>query len=495
MKLRHIWLILLLLLVQAAVATAGGPFVAYSLKVAESRLQQGKTKENPLRNLGSITAVAGLVYDSPNKDLIIVGRANPGQAEINLDDLVVALRSVLVLDDFPLVSIDRTPETKKTGKQTILFKGGIAQTQFGRDLLTADIALKKLALGQLPDNNWGIRSYFDMLLARAQQTDTNDLVGSRFWFYILGKPALAAREEVFVIREMQIGIKTEVLYAMVKGKPVANLSNFKDANGDAFSAELTKEYLNLCPRHPELGRVKTLLDLVSLAKGVKNIAPANNLDFWLKRYTISMVETLTEYDLLRRQEKVPGKGGKYREVELNGGIELRAKVLRLKAGDASALKEVVLQSRPQSTTLTWTVPLEGWEIPGALPVDEATRVPSPGAAATSDTPLSSAAQPGCSLEAQVRAVGSRPLQFNKPLPAPKVPIPRFEIYRDLVPQSPGGNSPAPLGGDQAPGGVTIDPKLEKKGTGGLEVKKDVLKSRPSEDSLSWPIPGSKGGGK
>lgn len=121
MKLKHIWLIALLLLVRAPVAAAGGPFVAYSLKVAESRLHQGGKKEGPLMNLGGITALAGLVYDSQNKDLIVVGRANPGQDEINLDDLVVALRSVMVLDEFPLVSIDRTPETKKkANKQSCL---------------------------------------------------------------------------------------------------------------------------------------------------------------------------------------------------------------------------------------------------------------------------------------------------------------------------------------------------------------------------------------
>lgn len=334
-----------------------------------------------------------------------------------------------------------------------------------------------------------------MLAERAQQTDAEDVVGSRFWFYILGKPALAAREEVFVIREMQIGVKTEVLYAVVKGKPVTDLSNFKDVNGDAFSAELTKEYLNLCQRHPELGRVKTLLDLVTLAKGVKSIAPANDLEFWVKGYAISPVETLTTYDLLRRQEKVQGKGRGAKEVELNGGIELRAKVLRLQAGDASALKEVVLQSRPQSSALTWQVPLEGWEIPGALPVSEAARAPSPETAAKSGTPPSPSAEPGCSLEAQVRAVGAPPFRYNKPLPAPKVSMPRFEIYRDLVPQSSGGNAPAPIEGGKAPGGVNIDPKLKKKGTGGQEVKKDVLDSRPSEKSLSWPISGPQGGGK
>lgn len=38
-----------------------------------------------------------------------------------------------------------------------------------------------------------------------------------------------------------------------------------------------------------------------------------------------------------------------------------------------------------------------------------------------------------------------------------------------------------------PGGVWIDPKPSKAGKGGAETKKKVLKSRPSDDTLSWPV--------
>jgi hypothetical protein len=46
-----------------------------------------------------------------------------------------------------------------------------------------------------------------------------------------------------------------------------------------------------------------------------------------------------------------------------------------------------------------------------------------------------------------------------------------------------------------PGGVWIDPQPESIGKGGADIQERTLDSRPSEDSLSWPIPSPQGGGK
>lgn len=42
-------------------------------------------------------------------------------------------------------------------------------------------------------------------------------------------------------------------------------------------------------------------------------------------------------------------------------------------------------------------------------------------------------------------------------------------------------------GELEVGGVSIDPQLIRLGTGGEELKEEVLDSRPSEDELSWPV--------
>ena len=40
---------------------------------------------------------------------------------------------------------------------------------------------------------------------------------------------------------------------------------------------------------------------------------------------------------------------------------------------------------------------------------------------------------------------------------------------------------------QKPGGVYMTPQPKSAGKGGSDVRDEVLKSKPSEDSLSWPI--------
>jgi len=418
-------LILALVLLRSRSAGPALSFRAYSLREAQ-RLTGRHAGGRDLTRLGGITALAGMVYDASGRDIILVGRANAGQPAITLDDLVVGLRAVLVRDEFPLVSIDRTPETGRTGKQTILFKGDISDTQFGKDLLEADIALKKLALELLPSGVPQVRSYFTDFLDKAARGDAAGLIGSRFWFYIAGDPSFAAVDGVFIIRQMRIGVKTEVMYASVKGLPVSDPGRVQDASADEFSGQVTEHYFDLCRTYPQVGRVKTLLDVVSLGKGVQTFPPDPELIRWLREYEVTAVATPREYDLLRRQEAVPGSNGM--EVELNGGVELRARVLRLKAGDTSALRDAVLASRPKPDSLTWGVPLEGWEIPDALPVP-ATQTP-----AARRTGGSNSATPACSIEAQVRRPGAPPLAHTGPLPAPAAAMPRFGIYPNLSSQ-------------------------------------------------------------
>ena len=148
--------------------TRAGQFVAYSLAEAERRLKSGAA-EPELSGLAGITRFVGVVHDRVRNDLLVVGQAVPGEAAVALDDMVVALRARLVHTTWPLVSIDRTPETAQTRRQKVRFEGGVENTKFGEDFLKADAFLKNLALGKMSAEIWGIRSYFDMAVERARQ--------------------------------------------------------------------------------------------------------------------------------------------------------------------------------------------------------------------------------------------------------------------------------------------------------------------------------------
>lgn len=72
-------------------------------------------------NLAGINKVEGFVFDSATGDLILVGQKEQDRTVLTLDDLIVALRARFRYNEWPLVSIDPTPDTEKTQMQHIRF--------------------------------------------------------------------------------------------------------------------------------------------------------------------------------------------------------------------------------------------------------------------------------------------------------------------------------------------------------------------------------------
>jgi hypothetical protein len=178
--------------------------------------------------------------------------------------------------------------------------------------------------------------------------------------------------------------------------------------------------------------------------------------------------------------------GKVRVLTIDGGIELKALMLDLNDGSITALRDIVTKSRPSRTPLTWRVPLEGWQLPG-FPT------PAPGITSEIGGPESKG-KIGCTLTTQFFPSGSAQMPQSgffmenyRPAPLPSQG-PNFIISDRLNTGRLVG-----LGGNL--GGIYMAPEPKKIGTGGAEVKKNVEGSRPSEDSLSWPISSPKGGGK
>ncbi len=361
-RVRWIILVSLAMLVAGAGPSQAGPFVAYSLREAEQHAKSAQPGPKA-RLMAGMTRIVGGVYDRANSDLIVVGQGNPGEQKITLDHLVVALRSLLVHHEWPLVSIDNSPQTRRTHKQIVRFNGGIENTAFGKDLLEADIILKKLGLGLLPTEPVGIRSYFDLRVDQAKENAVVGSMASRFWFYPMD-PVLAVREDVFAIQEVRVGVRTEVLGARFEGKSIADLAKVHDKMGDCFAASLTENYNLVSAGYPEINRLRVLLDLAALSWGVNRLPAKPDLRYWLRDYDVRYVETPADYPVLKRESKISGGRGTY-VLQMSGGVELKALVLRLEDGDVTALKEAVLKSRPGPHALAWRVPLEGWHIPGS----------------------------------------------------------------------------------------------------------------------------------
>src|ERR1039458_1499889 len=160
-----------------------------------------------------------MVYDEGNLDVILVGQANYGDDPISLNDLVVAMRAIMVHHESPFVSIDPTQDTARTKRQVVRYGKGTERSQFGNDLLAADIVLKKLALGQLSASIWGLPSYFQLSADAWKTTGQLKYLGCRFWFFPTNL-ALANQQGVVVVNDLKVAVETDVFSGVAGGEHV-----------------------------------------------------------------------------------------------------------------------------------------------------------------------------------------------------------------------------------------------------------------------------------
>lgn len=348
-------LLILLLLALPSLGVYAGPFIAISLTQAERLSRQSREFPEQVRDLGGITRIAGMVYDQQNRDVILVGQANYGEQFITLDDFGVAARAVLGQHESPFVSIDPTSDTPRTMRQKVRYGKGTEQSQFGSDLLAADVVLKKLALGQLTANVWGLPSYFQLSADEWRATGKLNGLACRFWFFPTNL-ALANQLGVIVVNDLRVAVKTEIISATEGPREL------HDDAGEAFATRLTEVVNDIAVAHKEVARLKPLFDLVGLVTAWERIAPITEADYWLKSFQPKRVDTTNDYDLLVVSDRLT-RDGEQTTLRVQGGVELKAKIGDLNDGDATAFKVLVLESRPSTDSIIWRVPLEGWEIP------------------------------------------------------------------------------------------------------------------------------------
>jgi hypothetical protein len=345
--------------------------VAYSLSRAQKELSATGSSNEDVRCLGGITRPLGIVYDQSTKELILVGQANEHEERLLLDDLVVAFRAVLKHDSVPAVSIDITPDTEQTGKQAVRFEGHIERTQLGRDLLAADVVLKKLGMGILSVGET-VPSYLEMRATNWRETGLEDSVRSRFWFLPSKQSFVAVRDGVVVINRFELDVGVEVLSSRTIDSSDGPSSGQvpTDEIGTQFAQTLATRQQELCKKYPGLRRLESLFRFVGLAQGMARLQKKGtfspNLSYWLSDYDVTKVETAIEYPLLVWAEFLRNDDKAVRMV-VEGGIDLQTLLLELSDGDAQAFKEVVLLSKPEGDPLAWSVPLDGWP---AIEVDD-----------------------------------------------------------------------------------------------------------------------------
>lgn len=354
---RTIFVFALLFLASVADA-ADDSLVALSLKAAEGVVKRGTAGGPDAERLGGITRLMGVMFDRERHDIVLIGRVEEDRPALHLSDFVTALRAIINLREWPLVSIDPAPDSRTSGKQRVRFEGGIAGSSFGKAALDADVALKGLGIGTLQVK--GLPSFFEVRAAAAKVKADESQGSNQVWFCAL-EPILEQREDVFAIRDLTIGVRT---------KPAGNAEATvhalsSDAAADVFARNLTNAFEMLAQAIPEIRPVRGLFEMVALADGIRSLSDAD-VSYWLNDYPVPEVATPTEFDYVVRRELIPTADG-IRALEIGGGINLRVLAIRIEDGDITALRDAVLISRPELDVLTWKVPLSEWAIGGSAP--------------------------------------------------------------------------------------------------------------------------------
>jgi hypothetical protein len=361
---------------------------AFSMRQADKLSSSGQKNIPELSQVGGITYLVGLVHDRDNKDLVLVGLVCPGPP-ILLDDIVVAMRSRLLIDEWPKVSIEPTIETVTNRQQDVVFKGGITDTPYGAALLDCDVVLKKYALGlselasDVPpykelcetDLRERIRregsevlhlQWFPIDKIPSLESDLRgcDIISEhthqvRFWFYPLDESRVTELDGVFVIHGLVLGIRTEVY-----GTTSADAEKPTDMNADQFARNFISHFSSVAAKYPILRRLPALYQLAAISESMAKVSPDERpeLSYFIEHYQVPRSTTPRKYKLIEYCCVADRSDGRKQVLRLCGGVEISTLVEELNSGNSAALRTAVLGSRPSHEALSWSVPIAGWKI-------------------------------------------------------------------------------------------------------------------------------------
>jgi hypothetical protein len=361
--------------------------IAFSMKNAGKLLNQGSNNSTEADTLAGISRIAGYVLDKENNDIILIGLVDKNTPAARFEDLITALRSRIIYDEYPLVSIDPVADTYFTRNQKIRFDGHLENTHFGDIFLKCDVLLKHYTL-ELIESIKEVPSYRSLFeqdiiegikksgysvknVSWAKVNDANSTTSNyagsqkinqeeyqaRFWFYPLEPINYQPLnpDNVFLIEDLRIGLKAEEVYSRTKAKIYAK---------EKFASDWTTHYDELCKKYPELKYIKTLYDFTALANSLNQfkdlIGKSDFLKYLLYDYKIQNIPTPSDYKLVETIGTVDIGNGMVNLISISGGIQFDKEIKMLNYGDFEKLKDIVVKTRPNNSSLYWVLPVQGW---------------------------------------------------------------------------------------------------------------------------------------
>lgn len=374
-----------------------------SLPKLEAQLQRYAALGQPLpdacRYLGGLYEIQAVVIDPETNDLFLVGPAGPwqvnaagiavnqdtGRPVLVLDDLVVALRNVMLGRGVLGCSIDprpgqfeqaaalaskwnlTVPQVKQrflttVGPQDAMVFGVPADSHAAHVLLTADYHIKLLAMGSVGGGPH-LRSYLD----RCQMDDApTELIR---WWFTLGEPSIHTSSDgrQFTLAGSAMELKTEAKF--LAGRAAAGqAAPPRSLAAESFVTDFNQRLPELRRIWPVYGQLENLFTLSLVAHLIHQQQLAQQVG-WQPDYLVgrtgaaagntaaTMTHALQRYPQIKEVELVvnhrsfplpaaaDGRQQRQTVVAISGGVDIRDAAERLRAGLLPATAAIDQQQR------------------------------------------------------------------------------------------------------------------------------------------------------
>lgn len=378
--------------------TPAVPSRAISLRVLQKMLKSAGSRSRfskELLQLAGMTKLIGYVIDTEKRDIILVGRAIPGQPPLQLDHFVVALRSSwrkyggqepgcsldptrrFLQDYYNFIknennllkrigggysSYNKKVRQKWDEKWRLMCEGprknrsmrvrvdGVPRTSdFSFVMLKADRDMKKLVDGQDTLNIQGFSSLMEIRDKKGVQINSNKF--NRFWFHS-GENLYETDQEVVLIKRCQVKLLTEAEILDRKGKLIGK--GYSDPLAKEFAQSFTDHYAEVSVKRPIYAELENLFRFVALAKIIKMKAALPETSYLLKSYPVRL------RDEKRFPSALPGTYNVQMGFRTCGGVDMGVKIsaknfVKDSTGRISRVRRMILEARPEPDALFWNI--------------------------------------------------------------------------------------------------------------------------------------------
>ncbi|MFQ5711397.1 MAG: RHS repeat-associated core domain-containing protein [Candidatus Geothermarchaeales archaeon] len=324
--------------------------------------------DRPATFLGDVSDITGAVYDEETGRLILIGKKNQSLPKMEMDDFVVAVRSVYGGED-PGVSIDPVNPGLHDGRMKVVYLGETEDTRFGLIMFEADRYLKSLSLGI--DTNTGepfdpgvpgYQSELDLMLKHPKLIQP--LWWHRIWFFPDELTLKVSEDNKSVVFD-KAKIKVEARFVMFIGGRKVDI-DASDPAVDEFVNFLTEHYDEFAAEKKELRELVQLAKIVGIVKWLKDKGiPIDRLA--IDDYEVRSVDTPSN----TRGFNVTGTAQTdiwIINMTLYGGVDLSKMVDYIKDyKPIEPLKSEALLAKPPKLVTDWDFQVNGEDFTAVVP--------------------------------------------------------------------------------------------------------------------------------